>query len=87
MPKVSQDPVGRRCATREVSGCSCLAPLLAVPLGQSPGQAVQELVKGAMDLWGEVFGEVQGHNQDDGVGQDLQLCKKHTVRWSQQLKT
>lgn len=44
---------------------------LTVPLGQSQGQVVQELVDGDMDLRGEVSREVHGQNQDDVMGQDL----------------
>ncbi len=46
---------------------------LAVLLGQGPGQALQELVHGDVDLCGEVSGEVHGHDQDDVVGQDLRV--------------
>lgn len=52
---------------------------LAVLLGQSPGQALQELVHGEVDLCGEVCGEVHGRNQHDVVGQDLRLCQKHRL--------
>lgn len=44
---------------------------LAVPLRQSQGHILQELIHSDVDLGGEVCGEVHGQDQDDVVAQDL----------------
>ncbi len=59
---------------------------LAVSLGQSQSQVLQELVGGEVDLWSKISGEVTGQDQDDVVGQNLQLCKKHINSREQQGK-
>ena len=47
------------------------ADSLAVPLGESGGQAGQELVQGHVGLRGELLGEHGGDHHEQAVGQDL----------------
>lgn len=44
---------------------------LAVFLGQSQSQVLQELVNREVNFWGEVCGVVHGQNHHDVVGQNL----------------
>lgn len=49
---------------------------LAVFLGQSQSQVLQELVEGEVDLRSEVSGEVHGNDQHDVVGQNLKKTRR-----------